>query len=284
MSRVKTGFPLDGGVAVVTGAASGIGRALVAALARRSCAVALVDRNAAGLAEAAQAVRQAGVAASEHVLDVTDTGAIAALPEAVLAQHGRVNLLVNNAGVALMGDFLQTSQADFDWLMSINFTAAVHTTRAFLPILQREAAAQLVNVSSIFGIVAPAGQTAYSAAKFALRGFSEALGHELEGTAVGVSVVFPGGVDTSIARSARVSAVIDPGDAQRALKQFSKSLVTTPEAAAERIVAGILAREKRIVVGRDAKILELAQRFAPIGYYALMRKRLAQRPPSRPAV
>ena len=276
----KAGFPLAGSVAVITGAASGIGQALAADLSRRNCALALVDRNAAGLVTVAEAARRAGVAVSEHVLDVTDTAGIATLPQAVLAQHGRVNVLVNNAGVGLMGDFLQTSAEDFDWLMSINFSAPVHLTRAFLPHLLAEPVAQLVNVSSIFGIIAPPGNTAYSAAKFAIRGFSESLRHELEGSSVGVSVVHPGGVATNIAKDARVSGMIDPADAARALKRFSKSLVTTPEAAAARIVAGLLRREKRILIGRDAQVLDAAQRFAPSGYYALLRKRLGQRPPT----
>ena len=276
----KAEFPLAGSVAVITGAAGGIGRALALDLAGRRCALALVDRDPAGLASTAGQARQVGVTVSEHVLDVTDTACIAALPGAVLAEHGRVNVLVNNAGVALMGDFLQTSPADFDWLMAINFTAAVHATRAFLPHLLTEEAAQLVNVSSLFGIVAPAGQTAYSAAKFAIRGFSEALAHELENTSVRVSVVHPGGVATDIARNARVSADIAPADAERALKRFSRSLVTTPEAAAARIVQGILRRETRILIGRDAKIIDIAQRLAPIGYYALMRKRMRKRPAS----
>ena len=230
----------------------------------------------------AQEARRSGAKVSEHGLDLTDTAGIAALPGAVLAQHGRVTILVNNAGVGLLGDFLQTSAADFDWLMSINFAAPVHLTRAFLPVLLREPVAQLVNISSIFGIVAPPGNSAYSAAKFAIRGFSEALRHELETTGVGVSVVHPGGVATNIARDARVSTAIHPADATSAKARFSKSLVTTPEAAAARIVAGILRREKRILIGRDAQILDVAQRFAPTGYYALLRKRLGRRPASIP--
>ena len=155
--------------------------------------------------------------------------------------------------------------------------------RAFLPHLLREPAAHIVNVSSLFGLVAPPGQTAYAAAKFALRGFSEALGRELEGTGVGVSTVHPGGVATAIARNARVSAAIDPAEAARALERFGKSLVTPPEAAAARIVAGVLRRQPRIVIGRDARILDIAQRLAPTGYYALVRKRMARRPaPSSP--
>ncbi len=280
MRDTKAAFPLAESVAVITGAASGIGQALALDMARRGCTLALVDRNAAGLAAVADAARQSGVAVSHHVLDLTDTAAIADLPQQVLAEHGRVNVLVNNAGVGLMGDFMQTSAEDFDWLLSINFSAPVHLTRAFLPHLLTEKVAQLVNLSSIFGIVAPPGNAAYSAAKFALRGFSESLRHELEGTGVGVTIVHPGGVATNIAKDARVSASIRPADAEKALQRFSKSLVTTPEAAAARIVAGILRREKRILIGRDAQILDAAQRIAPSGYYALLRKRLGQRPAS----
>ena len=273
-------FPLSGSVAVLTGAASGIGRALALDLARRDCALALVDRDAAGLAAVAAAARQTGIVVSEHALDLTDSAGIAALSDAVAAQHGRVNLLVNNAGVGLMGDFLQTSPDDFDWLLSINFAAPVRLTRAFLPLMLRQPVAQLVNIASIFGIVAPPGNTAYCAAKFAIRGFSEALRHELEGTCLGVTVVNPGGVATDIARNARVSAAIDPAHAELAKQRFSKSLVTTPEAAAARIVAGILRREKRILIGRDAQVLDVAQRFAPTGYYALLRNRMGRRPAS----
>jgi short-subunit dehydrogenase len=276
----KTEFALAGSVAVITGAAGGIGRSLALNLARRGCALALVDRDETGLTATAEVARQLGPVVSEHVMDLANTAAIASLPAAVLLQHRRVNLLVNNAGVALMGDFVQTSSADFDWLFAINFTAAVHATRAFLPHLLQQPASQIVNLSSIFGIVAPPGQSAYAAAKFAIRGFSEALAHELEATSVGVTVVHPGGVATNIARNAKVSAEIEPNDARKALNRFSRSLVTMPDAAAARIVQGILRRETRILIGRDARILDMVQRLAPVGYYALLRKRMSQRPPS----
>ncbi len=265
-------FPLRGGVAVVTGAAGGIGRAVALALAGRGCHLALVDRDAAGLAAAAGLARQRGVSVSEHTLDVADAAAVAALPAAVLVAHGRVSLLINNAGVALMGYFTQVTPDDFSWLFEINFWGTVRTTRAFLPALLRQPAAQIVNVSSVFGIVAPAGQTAYAAAKFAVRGFSEALRHELEATGVGVTVVHPGGVATAIARNARVSPGIAPPAAAEALARFSKALVTTPEAAAFGIVAAIVQRRKRVLIGRDAYMLDALQRLTPTGYWAVMRK------------
>lgn len=266
-------FPLAGGVAVITGAAGGIGRALALDLAARGCALALVDRDAAGLSSVAAIVRHRGAAVSEHRVDMADAGAIAALPAAVLAVHGRVSVLVNNAGVAMMGYFTQIRPEDFEWLFDINFWGPVRATRAFLPALQREPVAQIVNVSSIYGIVAPAGNTAYAASKFAIRGFSEALRHELEATGVGVSVVHPGGVATAIARNARVSPGISAEDAASGLARFSKALITSPEAAAARIAAGILRREKRILIGRDARIVDVLQRLSPAGYWRLIRTR-----------
>jgi short-subunit dehydrogenase len=274
----STAFPLRGSVAVVTGAAGGIGRALALDLAARGCALALADRDGAGLAVVAAAARATGTAASEHVLDVANKAAIAALPDAVLAIHGRVNLLVNNAGVALMGEFMQTSAQDFKWLFEINFWGTVRNTYAFLPVLSREPVAQIVNISSIFGIVAPAGQTAYAASKFAVRGFSEALRHELEMTGVGVSVVHPGGIATAIARNARVSTGIDPAHAKSALELFTRLAITSPEQAAARIVAGILRREKRILIGRDARVLDIVQRLLPTGYWPLIRKQTRRTP------
>jgi len=150
-------FPLKGGVAVVTGAAGGIGAALAMVLAARGCNLALADVNAAGLRDTAAQARGHGVIVSEHQLDVADDDAVAALPDAVLAGHGRANVLVNNAGVALGGSFEQVSAVDFDWLFSINFGGVVRMTRAFLPVLRREPAAQLVNISSVFGLVAVIG-------------------------------------------------------------------------------------------------------------------------------
>src|SRR5262249_40413312 len=151
------------------------------------------------------------------VLDVADHAAVAALPAAVLAAHGHVSVLVNNAGVALGGRFEQVAAEDFDWLMDINFGGTVRLTRAFLPALARERAAQLVNVSSIFGIIAPPGQTAYAASKFAVRGFSESLRHELEtaGSPIGVTLVHPGGVRTAISTNARLAKNLDAAEVAR---------------------------------------------------------------------
>jgi short-subunit dehydrogenase len=271
-------LPLRGGVAVVTGAASGIGAALAEALAARGCGLALADVDAAGLSGVAERARRRGVAASEHRLDVADEGAVAAFPAAVLAEHGRVRVLVNNAGVALGGRFEQTDPADFEWMFSINFWGVVRMTRAFLPVLRREpGAAQIVNLSSVFGIVAPPGQAAYAASKFAVRGFSEALRHELEaeGAEVGVTVVLPGGVRTAIAANARRGGM---DEAERAAQAefWERLLRLAPEAAAERIARGIERREKRVLVGRDARQVALVQRLLPVGYWSVL-ERLADR-------
>lgn len=265
-------FPLHGGVAVLTGAAGGIGAALADSLAGRGCALALVDRDAAGLAAVAARARARGVAVSEHVLDLTQPAAIAALPAAVLDRHGRVSLLVNNAGVALMGRFDQVALADMEWLFAINFWAPVRMTAAFLPLLRREGTAQIVNLSSVYGLIAPPGQAAYAASKFALRGFSESLRHELEGSGIGVCVVHPGGVRTGIAASARVPPTIGRAEAEAAVATFSRLLRTAPEAAAARIVAGIERCEPRILIGGDARWIELLQRLMPVRHWRVIRR------------
>jgi short-subunit dehydrogenase len=260
-------FPIKDGVGVITGAASGIGAALAANLARRSMNLALVDRNAAGLATAAAVARAQGVKVSEHVLDVTDPDAVASLPEAVLAEHGRVTLLVNNAGVALIGMFEEVSLTDFAWVMDINFWAPVRLTRAFLYALRRESAAHIVNISSIFGIIGPPGNAAYSASKFAVRGFSESLRHELTDSTVTLTVVHPGGIRTSIADNARLSQGLDPLEAKAKTAEFNKLLRTSPEDAAEQIANAVRKRCPRLLIGRDARMIDIIQRLFPATYW-----------------
>jgi short-subunit dehydrogenase len=266
-------FPLKGGVAVVTGAASGIGAALSATLAARGCDLALADRDAEGLARTAAAARASGAIVSEHVLDVSNAGAIAALPDAVLEEHRKVSVLVNNAGVALAGSFAEIGLDDFAWLFDINFWAPVRLTRAFMGVLAREPAAHIVNMSSLFGLIAPPGQTAYAAAKFGLRGFSEALRHELEGSPVSLTVVHPGGVRTNIANSARIPQSMDPVAARAGMQDFNKLLRTPPEAAAEAIAGAIERRQPRLLIGADARMADRIQRLFPQSYWRYMRRR-----------
>lgn len=267
---MSNSFPLRGSVAVITGAASGIGAALAEALAQRGCHLALADRDQAGLAVVAAGARTHGVQVSEHWLDVTDATAISALPAAVLAQHAHVNLLINNAGIATMGNFVDQTEQEFENLININLWGVIRMTRAFLPLLQREPVAQLVNISSVFGLIAPAGQVAYATSKFGVRGFSEALRHELEKTSVGVSAVHPGGIRTAIARNAQRAANIDDAKAARDIRYFDKVAKTTPQQAAAVIVNGIEQRKKRILIGRDATVLDLIQRLLPVRYWALL--------------
>ncbi|MBD8906208.1 SDR family NAD(P)-dependent oxidoreductase [Methylorubrum zatmanii] len=270
-------FVLRGRTALVTGAASGIGAALSLALARRGCALALADRDAQGLATTAGAARAAGVAVSEHVLDLTDRAAVSALPAAVQARHGGLHLLVNNAGVALGGRFEETDLADIDWLMEINLHAVMRLTHACLPLLRAGPQAQIVNLSSVFGIIAPAGQAAYAASKFAVRGFTEALRHEYEGTGLGVTLVHPGGVATAIARNARAPRGLDAAQAARGLAAFERLLTMRPEIAAEAILRGIEARAPRVVIGADARRALLIQRLLPVRYWSLIRRSVRDR-------
>ena len=263
-------FDLDGTVGLVTGAGGGIGAALAVSLAKSGCTVALIDRDEAGLAKTAATVAVSGGKASVHVIDLVDTVAIEKLPAAIVEAHGRLDLLINNAGVALGGLFADMDIADFEWVMDVNFRATVRMTHAFLPLLRRAPKAQIVNISSLFGLVAPPGQTAYCASKFAVRGFSESLRHECIGTSLGVTVVHPGGVATGIARNARISVNADPQEVEKGRRAMEKMLRLSPDKAAAQIQHGIETRAWRVVVGNDAKTLALIQRLAPVRYWSLV--------------
>ena len=261
---------LEGLTAVITGAAGGIGRAITASLARRGCHVALADIDEAGMAETAELARAHGIRVSQHHVDVTDRTTVAEFPNVVAAEHGGVNVLVNNAGVAVGGTFEQVSEEDFDWLFEINFCGLVRMTRAFLPLLRASGNARVVNISSVYGLVAPPEQAAYAASKFAVRGFSEALRHELEGSGVGVTVVHPGGVNTSIAEKARIPAGVTEEEIARRRARYRKLLRMPPEIAGETIVRGIERGQARILVGSDAKMISTIARVAPESYWKLL--------------
>jgi NAD(P)-dependent dehydrogenase (short-subunit alcohol dehydrogenase family) len=267
---------LRGRTAVITGAASGIGRGTALALAKRGCNLALADLDEAGLAETAALAEAHAVKVSRHRLDVADRAAVAAFPDIVLAAHGRVDLLFNNAGVAIGGTFEQVAEEDFDWLMEINFWGVVRMTRAFLPLLRSSGQARIVNVSSIFGIIAPPGQTAYCASKFAVRAFSESLRRELEaeGAKIGVTVVHPGGVATSIARNARPPRGVNDIDLEAQKERFDKFLTMPPVKAGEIIVAGVEKDRPRILVGNDARFMAIVERMAPVSYWKLLGRAL----------
>ncbi|WP_316184606.1 SDR family NAD(P)-dependent oxidoreductase [Bradyrhizobium sp. SZCCHNRI1003] len=268
---------INGTAAAVTGAASGIGRALAQELAARGCDLALADRDEAGLASIADEVARHGRKVTTHRLDVSDAGAIGAFARAATGAHPSLSILINNAGVALAGTFAEISQADMEWLFNINFWGVVHGTRAFLPHLSQRPQAHIVNLSSIFGIIAPPGQCAYAAAKFAVRGFSESLRHELAmaQSPVKLSVVHPGGIATAIARNARSgSGMTDNARRAQAIDRFEKLAKTTPKDAALRIIKGIERNEPRILIGSDARFMDLLQRLMPGTYWNVMARRL----------
>lgn len=255
-------------VAVVTGAASGIGRALAVRLSKAGAQLALADVNGAELQATAQLVQ---TKCTTHHVDVSDEQRMQEFVQEVVTAHGRANLVINNAGVALLGTFEELSTADIAWLMGVNFWGVVYGTKYFLPVLQQQPAAHLVNVSSIFGIIGFPGQTAYNASKFAVRGLTEALRHELEDSHVRISCVHPGGIKTNIARSARVGANAQSVKAPVEEDHFEKLAPTTPEKAAERIVRGIERNEPRILIGADAGAMERLQRLFPVRYWRFLR-------------
>lgn len=255
-----------GGTAVLTGAASGIGAALADALAARQSHLALVDRDAAGVERVAARVRSAqpGLSVTVHVADLSETDRIPELARAVLAAHPRVTLLVNNAGVALGGRVSQTTMDDFDWVLDINLRAGVALTHALLPELRR--GAHIVNVSSIFGIIAPAGQAAYAASKFGIRGFSEALRHELAPEGIGVTTVHPGGIATAIAANARMGAGVDEAEAAQGRRAIDALLSIPAATAAAAIVTGVRRRRPRVLIGATATVPDLLARLLPGSY------------------
>lgn len=264
------------GAAAITGAASGIGRALAIELAQRGSDLALADRDEAGLKSLAAGIgTQRKV--SVHRVDVSEPADIAQFASQAIAAHPALNIVINNAGVALMGTFEEIDQGQMDWLFDINFWGVVHGTRAFLPYLKTRPEAHIVNISSIFGIIAPPGQSAYAAAKFAVRGFSESVRHELAvaGSPVKLSVVHPGGVATSIARSSRTGVgVTDNARRGQMIDRFEAAARTTPKDAALRIIRGIERNEPRILIGNDARFMDILQRFRPGTYWAPLQRRL----------
>jgi NAD(P)-dependent dehydrogenase (short-subunit alcohol dehydrogenase family) len=258
---------LDGKVVVITGAGSGIGRALAAEVASHGARVAISDVNETGLAETVELAKQAGATeARVDRLDVSDRAAFLAYADAVAEQFGRVNVIVNNAGVTMTGDFEDMTLEEFDWIMGINVDGVVTGTKAFLPHLIASGDGHIVNISSLFGLVSMPGQSAYNASKYAVRGFTEALREEMliSGHKVGVSCVHPGGIRTGIARNGRKTAgqnaeVID--------RLFEEKLARmSPEKAAKIIVRGILKNRARVLVGLDAHLIHNFGKFTGSRY------------------
>ena len=265
-------FDFAGRTALITGAASGIGAALAADLAGRGSHLILVDINGNGLAAVAAPLRAEGRNVSTFVVDMADAAAIRHLAAEIAEAGEPVHLLINNAGIALGGLFEDVEQADFERLIDVNLHGVIRITRAFLPRLRAVEEAHVVNISSIFGIVAPAGQAAYSAAKFGVRGFSNALRHELAGSSVGVTTVHPGGVATNIAASAKPPPGATDAEVAAAKRQTQRLLVMPPPEAARIILDGVARRKPRILVGRDAHTMMWLERIFPTRYWSLMQK------------
>ena len=270
-----------GRIAAITGAGSGIGRALALELAKYNYTLALADRDSAGLTATAELVGDR-VRVSTHVLDVAQRAAVDAFAADVLREHGGIDLVINNAGVSLAGNVTELSIEEIEWLMDINFWGTVYGVKAFLPALKRSQDPTIVNLSSVFGIVAPPGQAAYAASKFAVRGFSESLREELRGS-VHVVTVHPGGIKTNIASSARIAAAADQEFQRRRAASFEKHMLTqSPKKAARLIVRGIFAKSDRVLIGNDARRIDLLSRILGSGAARVIAKATRRKPRSAP--
>lgn len=263
-------------VVAITGAASGIGRALALRFANEGARIAISDINSEGLDETLEMVHAAGAPeVMRTVLDVSDRDAVYAWKDEILEHFSVVHVVVNNAGVSLRATVEDMSIDDFEWLMDINFWGVVNGTKAFLPHLKDADEAHIVNISSIFGIIGVPTQSAYNAAKFAVRGFTESLREEMlaEETNVGVSCVHPGGIKTNIVRNGRIREMSNFKDNIDIVEQFDRELArTSAEDAADVIVDGILANKPRILIGADAKIIDKVARLMPAKYQDLLVK------------
>jgi short-subunit dehydrogenase len=261
-------------VAAITGAASGMGRTLALNLAARGCHVAISDVNEAGLAETAQMVAKLGVKVTTAKLDVSNREAVFAWADQVVAEHGKVNLIFNNAGVALAAHVETVKPSDFEWIMGINFWGVVWGTQAFLPYLRKSGDGHIINTSSLFGLLSVPLNGTYNASKFAVRGFTEALRMELDMANCGVSAtcVHPGGIRTNIAKTARIDSTTAKkiSNMDAAMAKFDKMLnATTAESAAQQIIRAVEKNQRRVLVGMDAKFMDKLVRLLGSWYQPL---------------
>jgi len=260
-------------VAAITGAGSGMGRSLAVLLASRGCHVALSDINETGLAETVKLLNGTGVKVTSQKLDVSDKDAVFAWADQVARDHGKVNLIFNNAGVALGSAVDGGSYEDLEWIMNINFWGVVHGTKAFLPYLKDSGEGHVINTSSVFGLMGVPSQSAYNASKFAVRGFTEALRQELEMAKVNVSAtsVHPGGIKTNIAKAARMDTSVNKlGLSTNSTEKFEKLFSTTADEAAAVIIKGVEKNARRVLIGKDAVAIDLMVRLFPSAYQKLV--------------
>src|SRR6056300_2059670 len=269
-------------VAVITGAGSGMGRYLAVLLAKDGADVCICDVNEKTLSETSAMLRKFNVAVSSHILDVSDKEAIEALPQKVIDQHGKVDMVFNNAGVTAGSHFKDMEEENWDWVMGINFDGVINSTRAFIPPMIDSPEAAIINTSSIFAMVAVPGQTAYHASKFAVRGFTESLALEMKQTNPNLQIhcVHPGHIGTNIAATARMSDE-DFNDRQARSSLFTKNAPKNqqemgklfreggmhPSKAAKIILDGVKKNKTRIFIGLDAKLMDLSQRLFPRHYH-----------------
>ncbi len=261
-------------VVVITGAGSGIGQALARAFADEGAIVVATDRDPQGL----EVTRRLLIGERHRFLelDVTDRQALIALAAMIARELGGADIVINNAGVALSQTVDKLEIDDFRWLMDINFWGVVHGTQAFLPEMLKHRKGTIVNISSLFGLIGVPTQSAYNASKFAVRGFTESLRMELAGTGVRAICVHPGGIRTRIAANARFYVGLDGSqDAARAVKEFEKIARTTPAQAAKVILEAVRSGDERVLIGNDARFLDLVQRLAPASYGSWFRKVLS---------
>ncbi len=250
---------LAGRVAVVTGAASGIGLAVSRALVAKGCEVALVDVDPESLERAAEELRDRDAKLSTHVVDVASKAQMQALPAQVIEAHGHVHVLVNNAGVSVVGTLDEQSIEDLEWIIGINLWGVLYGCKFFLPHLCEEDEAHIVNISSLFGLIGVATQTSYSLTKFAVRGLSEALRAELGGTSVGLSVVYPGAIETNIIQAGRIAS----GDRRARLQRRFARRAIPADRAARKIVRAIELDQMEVLIGRETHLIAWAKRLFP---------------------
>ncbi|WP_228484714.1 SDR family NAD(P)-dependent oxidoreductase [Microbacterium cremeum] len=271
MGRMRR-LDVRGRTAVITGAAAGMGAEVAKQLAARGARVALLDRNAEGLASVAAVLE--GTGHTTHVVDLTDDDAVLSLAAEVEASHPRIQALITCAGSSMLGDVDQLTMEEMRWLMDVNLWGTVNVTKALLPALRREPAAHISHLVSIYGLAAPAGRIPYAMSKFAVRGFTESLRHELERSTVTVGAIYPAGVKTGIILHGRYAAAIDPAVAQRAAAAQAAMYHTEPTDAAARIVDATVRRRPRTMIGRESRLVDVLVRVAPTRYWSVMRRPL----------